>query len=131
MADVTFTVDGKKLTAPAGTLLIEACRKAGIEIPAYSTVAGVLPATVPSAKFEINVVTPGMIRIRLNSTKGLELFLDGVPVGIKEILDLDLKLGVHQFKVEIDGSRRGSDGLRVEVEESPGSAGRVHIVGGK
>jgi len=35
MADVTFTVDGKRLTAPAGTLLIEACRKAGIEIPAF------------------------------------------------------------------------------------------------
>ncbi|HEX8712640.1 MAG TPA: molybdopterin-dependent oxidoreductase [Terracidiphilus sp.] len=35
MADVTFTVDGKKLTAPAGTLLIEACRKAGIEIPSF------------------------------------------------------------------------------------------------
>jgi len=35
MADVSFTVDGKKLTAPAGMLLIEACRKAGIEIPAF------------------------------------------------------------------------------------------------
>jgi NADH-quinone oxidoreductase subunit G len=35
MPDVTFTVDGNKLTAPAGTLLIEACRKAGIEIPAF------------------------------------------------------------------------------------------------
>ena len=35
MADVTFTVDGKKLTAPAGTLLIEACRRAGIEVPAF------------------------------------------------------------------------------------------------
>ncbi len=35
MPDVNFTVDGKKLTAPAGTLLIEACRKAGIEIPAF------------------------------------------------------------------------------------------------
>jgi NADH-quinone oxidoreductase subunit G len=35
MADVTFTVDGKTLKAPAGTLLIEACRKAGIEIPAF------------------------------------------------------------------------------------------------
>ncbi|MDE3200620.1 MAG: NADH-quinone oxidoreductase subunit NuoG [Acidobacteriota bacterium] len=35
MADVTFTVDGKKLTAPAGTLLIDACRKAGIEIPSF------------------------------------------------------------------------------------------------
>ncbi|MGA2889916.1 MAG: NADH-quinone oxidoreductase subunit NuoG [Terracidiphilus sp.] len=35
MAEVTFIVDGKKLTAPAGTLLIDACRKAGIEIPAF------------------------------------------------------------------------------------------------
>ncbi|HEX5234793.1 MAG TPA: molybdopterin-dependent oxidoreductase [Silvibacterium sp.] len=35
MADVTFTVDGKKLTAPAGTLLIDACKAAGIEIPAF------------------------------------------------------------------------------------------------
>ena len=35
MPDVTFTVDGNKLTAPAGTLLIEACKSAGIEIPAF------------------------------------------------------------------------------------------------
>jgi NADH-quinone oxidoreductase subunit G len=35
MADVAFTVDGKKLTAPAGMLLIDACRKVGIEIPAF------------------------------------------------------------------------------------------------
>jgi NADH-quinone oxidoreductase subunit G len=35
MADVTFTVDGKKLTAPAGTLLIEACREASIAVPAF------------------------------------------------------------------------------------------------
>src|SRR5581483_7572625 len=35
MPDVTFTVDGKTLTAPAGTMLIDACRKAGIEIPAF------------------------------------------------------------------------------------------------
>jgi NADH-quinone oxidoreductase subunit G len=35
MADVTFTVDGRKLTAPAGTLLIEACREASIPIPQF------------------------------------------------------------------------------------------------
>src|SRR5438132_1669405 len=32
---VTITVDGKKITAPAGTLLIEACKSAGIEIPSF------------------------------------------------------------------------------------------------
>jgi NADH-quinone oxidoreductase subunit G len=35
MADVKFIVDGKQLTAPAGTLLIDACKTAGIEIPAF------------------------------------------------------------------------------------------------
>jgi NADH-quinone oxidoreductase subunit G len=35
MPDVTITVDGKKVTAPAGTLLIEACKAAGIDIPAF------------------------------------------------------------------------------------------------
>jgi NADH-quinone oxidoreductase subunit G len=35
MPDVSLTVDGKKLTAPAGTLLIEACKSAGIEIPSF------------------------------------------------------------------------------------------------
>jgi NADH-quinone oxidoreductase subunit G len=35
MADVTITVDGKKIVTPAGTLLIEACKRVGIEIPAF------------------------------------------------------------------------------------------------
>ncbi len=35
MADVNITVDGKKITAPAGTLLIEACKSAGIEVPSF------------------------------------------------------------------------------------------------
>src|ERR1700691_2935157 len=35
MADVNLTVDGKKVTAPAGTLLIEACKMAGIEVPSF------------------------------------------------------------------------------------------------
>src|SRR6266545_1433281 len=35
MPNVTLTVDGKKVTAPAGTLLIEACKTAGIEVPSF------------------------------------------------------------------------------------------------
>ncbi len=104
---------------------------AGVEVPAYSSVAGVLPADAPSAKAEINVVTPGVIRLKLNSAKGLTLSVDGAPVETKEVMDLDLKLGVHALRFAIDGSRRGGDGLRVEVEEAPGSAGRVNVVGGK
>src|ERR1035438_7162712 len=35
MPDVTLTVDGKKITAPGGSLLIEACKSAGIEVPSF------------------------------------------------------------------------------------------------
>src|ERR1700723_1018133 len=35
MADVNITVDGKKVAAPAGTLLIEACKTVGIEVPSF------------------------------------------------------------------------------------------------
>ena len=35
MADINLTVDGKKLAVPAGTLLIEACKTAGIEVPSF------------------------------------------------------------------------------------------------
>lgn len=35
MADITITVDGKKVIQPAGTLLIEACKNVGIEIPSF------------------------------------------------------------------------------------------------
>src|SRR5512146_3184241 len=35
MPDVTITVDGKEVTAPAGTLLIEACKAVGIEVPSF------------------------------------------------------------------------------------------------
>ncbi len=48
MADVTFTVDGKKLTARAGTLLIDACkncrhRDSGVLLLSESFTAGGLP----------------------------------------------------------------------------------------
>src|ERR1700730_15872015 len=35
MAGVNITVDGKKVTAPAGTLLVEACKSVGIEVPSF------------------------------------------------------------------------------------------------
>jgi NADH-quinone oxidoreductase subunit G len=35
MPSITITVDGKKVTAPAGTLLIETCKSVGIEVPSF------------------------------------------------------------------------------------------------
>ncbi len=33
MPDVTLTIDGRPVTVPAGTLVVEAAKKLGIEIP--------------------------------------------------------------------------------------------------
>jgi NADH-quinone oxidoreductase subunit G len=35
MADINITVDGRKVTAAQGTLLIEACKSVGIEVPSF------------------------------------------------------------------------------------------------
>ena len=35
MADVNITIDGKRVTVPAGTLLIEAAKSVGIEVPSF------------------------------------------------------------------------------------------------
>src|SRR6266571_4067580 len=35
MADINITVDGKRVTAAQGTLLIEACKSVGIEVPSF------------------------------------------------------------------------------------------------
>lgn len=35
MAEVTIIVDGKKLQAASGSLLIDVCKRAGIEIPSF------------------------------------------------------------------------------------------------
>jgi NADH-quinone oxidoreductase subunit G len=35
MHEVTITVDGKKITASSNSLLIEVCKKSGIEIPSF------------------------------------------------------------------------------------------------
>ena len=35
MADVNLTIDGHKITAPAGTLVVEAAKTIGIEIPVF------------------------------------------------------------------------------------------------
>lgn len=35
MSDVTLTIDGQSVTVPKGTLIVEAARKLGIEIPVY------------------------------------------------------------------------------------------------
>src|SRR5271157_4439477 len=124
MADVSFTVDGKKLTAPAGTLLIDACRAAGIEIPAFCYYPGLsLQAACRMCVVRVEkmpklqtacttVVAEGMVvATETDETKQarkatIELLLGNHPLdcpvcdagGECELQDMTFKYGAHESK---------------------------------
>jgi NADH-quinone oxidoreductase chain G len=122
MADVTFTVDGKKVTGPAGTLLIEACRGAGIAVPSFCYYPGLSPVgacrmclvrlekvpklqtacTTPVA--EGMVVTTESDEIAQARKATVELLLGNHPLdcpvcdagGECELQDMTFKYGAHE-----------------------------------
>ena len=124
MADVTFTVDGNKLTAPAGTLLIDACKNAGIEIPAFcyypnlSLQAACRMCVVRIEKMPklqtacTTPVTEGMVvqtetdEIKQARKATIELLLGNHPLdcpvcdagGECELQDMTFKYGAHESK---------------------------------
>jgi NADH-quinone oxidoreductase subunit G len=132
MADLNFTVDGKKLTAPAGTLLIEACRAHGIEIPAFCYYPGLslqaacrmcvvrlekvpkLQTSCTTPVAEGMVVTTESPEIALARKATIELLLGNHPLdcpvcdagGECELQDMTFKYGAHESKfVEIKQHR--------------------------
>ncbi len=109
----------------------------------YSTVAGVLPLTeafsfslgkdkhaVSLIRCQVDVSTAGSFVVRLNSTKGLKLWIDQNPIAAKEESEVNLPVGVHTLTFVVDREER-REGLRCEMEDKPRSTGRMRIVGGK
>src|SRR6202021_1869999 len=146
MADVTFTVDGKKLTAPAGTLLIEACRSASIAGPAVCYYPGLslcgacrmcvvrqekvpklqTACTTPVA--EGMVVTTESPEIAQARKATIELLLGNHPLdcpvggagGECELQDMTFKYGAHESKfVEIKQHREEQQWSPVVFFERP------------
>ena len=111
--------------------------------PAYSTVAGVLPledlprldlgkeaGEAAVVRCQVEASTPGPVLLRLNTAKGLRLWLDRKPVEVKDATELTLPAGVHTLTFAVDLGQR-KEPLRCELEDQPGSAARVRVVGGK
>jgi NADH-quinone oxidoreductase chain G len=132
MADVTLTVDGKKLTVPAGTLLIEACKSTGIEVPSFCYYPGLsLQGACRMCLVEIEKmpklqtacttqVTEGMVVTTENDTikqarkSMLELLLGNHPLdcpvcdagGECELQDMTFKYGAAESKfIELKNHR--------------------------
>jgi len=109
--------------------------------PAYSTVSGILPPdamgqlgegtkAIAFVRCQLEGLTPGKARLKLNSPAGLSLWLDRISLEAKEEVLLDLAQGVHTLTFAVNLAQR-TEGLRCELDDVPGSAARVQPVGGK
>ncbi len=109
--------------------------------PAYSQVSGLLPleslpplaspaGNVGLASAELEVSTPGQVKIGLNSPAALSLWIDGAKVEPKTESLIDIKAGKHVFTLAVDLAKRNA-GLLLSLEEVPSSPARAQWVVGK
>ncbi len=109
--------------------------------PAYAKVSGTLPAdalprvvpggqrpAVALARGEVEVTTPGPVRLQLAPIPGLvELWVDGQRIEPRPQLDLPLTTGTHTLTFALTP---GLD-LRCDIRDVPGSPARARAVVGK
>jgi hypothetical protein len=105
--------------------------------PAFSFVSGILPLeSLPTknnlalAQFEIQMTTPGKIRLKFNSLDGLKMWVNATSTEMKANPVLDLTAGSHRITFLVNATKR-SAGLRVELEEVPGSPAKFQLVDGR
>jgi putative heme-binding domain-containing protein len=79
---------------------------------------------------QLDVTTGGPVKLKINGATGLGLWIGSTPVEVKDETVLDLKPGLQWLTFSLDLDKR-KDGLRVELEDVPGSPARANIVGGK
>ncbi|MEQ9069403.1 MAG: HEAT repeat domain-containing protein, partial [Gimesia chilikensis] len=107
-------------------------------LAAYSMVNGTLPVAdldlkkpVTRAMALVDVTQAGNVQLKLNSAKGIKLWLNETSMPVSEMTTLVLPSGRSQITFEIDRDARGDTGLRAEflkAEQQP--QGRFKVVGG-
>ncbi len=96
MPDVTFIVDGKTLTAPAGTLLLEACKSHGIEIPAFCYYPGLsLQAACRMCVVRIEKMPKLQTACTTPVAEGMVVITDSPEIAQARKATLQLLLGNH------------------------------------
>jgi putative heme-binding domain-containing protein len=79
---------------------------------------------------QLDVMTGGPVKLKINGAAGLTLWVGATPVEVKDETVVDLKPGLWALTFAVDLNKR-KDGLRVELEDVSGSPARVNIVNGK
>jgi len=104
--------------------------------PVYSHVSGELNASdmgggsAAVVRARIDVGTAGKIALRLNNAAGLSLWVDRTPVAVAEETVIEVDQGIHNLTFAVDLQQRDGKGLRVVVDDIPGSPARARIIDG-
>lgn len=112
--------------------------------PAYSRVSGTLAdEDVPTvktlndapkiglARCQVEVSTPGAVRFQLPKATGLKVWVDANRIETAEAIDVDLAPGVHTVTLLVVKDAPNPGGLRLELQDAPGSPARAQMVLGK
>ncbi len=96
MPDVTFTVDGQTLTAPAGMLLIDACKANGVQIPAFCYYPGLsLQAACRMCVVRIEKMPKLQTACTTPVAEGMVVFSETPEIAQARKSTLELLLGNH------------------------------------
>ena len=112
--------------------------------PAYARVSGTLAdEDVPTvvtlndapkiglARCQVEVSTPGPVRLKLPKAPGLKVWVDGNRIETAETIDVDLATGLHTVTLLVDKDTPNPGGLRLELQDLSGSPARAQMVLGK
>ena len=107
MADlVKFTIDGRELEAPAGTLVIEAAKRAGIEIPSFCYYEGYsLQAACRMCLVEVEKMPKMQVACTLPVGNGMVVHTDSAQVRTARKSTLEFLL--DQSPARLPGLRQG------------------------
>jgi putative heme-binding domain-containing protein len=79
---------------------------------------------------QLDVTTGGPVKLKVNGSTGLTLWVGSTPFEVKDETVVDLKPGLQPITFSVDLNKR-KDSLRIELEDVAGSPARVNIVNGK
>ena len=116
-------------------------------VPVYSSVAGSMPLRdvldftmkerlgeaarkVGFLRCRVNVTTAGPVGLAVGDAAGLQLWLDGKPVDVRDRQEVPLSVGEHLVTVSVNLLTRKSP-VRLELYDVPGSPAQVQFVSGK
>ena len=108
-------------------------------VPLYAQVSGELPVNnlaktlaengVAELKFELDVTTPGALKLNVNSPAGLTLKQSGNVIDLAKG-NVTVEAGRRGFELTVNLAQRAGAGIKIDVDEVPGGA-HFKRVGGK